>query len=130
MSIRSQGEIEAAVCDVVARFQQEYLGRGPRGIHTHLVDNKVFVHLEGVLSAAEQRLIDGGDPLTGRGAELLRQFRNHLVLTGRPLLESLVRAATGANPVCVHHDISTLTGEEMIVVTLASAPRIRERRRR
>ena len=58
-AIKSQGEIEAAVCDAVARFQQEFMGRGPRSIHAHLVENRLFVHLEGVLTAAEQRLIEG-----------------------------------------------------------------------
>ena len=42
---------EAAVCDAVSRFQQEFMGRGPRAIHTHLVENRLFVHLEGVLTA-------------------------------------------------------------------------------
>ena len=49
-ALKSQGEIEAAVCDAVARFQQEFMGRGPRHVHTHLIENKLFVHLEGVLT--------------------------------------------------------------------------------
>ena len=28
--MKSQGEIEAAICDVVSRFEQEYMGRGPK----------------------------------------------------------------------------------------------------
>lgn len=129
---RSQGEIEAAVCDVIARFQQEYMGRGPRDIHTHLIDNKLFVHLQGVLTAAEQRLIEshGNGNGNGRGAELLKQLRSHLVLTGRPLLEKLVGDVTGARPVSVHHDISTATGEEVIVFTLSAVPSVRDRKRR
>jgi uncharacterized protein YbcI len=127
---RSQGEIEAAICDVIARFQQEYMGRGPRDIHTHLIDNKLFVHLQGVLTAAEQRLIESHASGNGRGAELLKQLRSHLVLTGRPLLEKLVEDVTGAQPVSVHHDISTATGEEVIVFTLAAVPSVREKKRR
>ena len=61
---RSQGEIEAAVCDAVARFQQEYMGRGPRHVHAHLVDNRVFVHLEGVLTAAEPAPAPGREAAT------------------------------------------------------------------
>jgi len=127
---RSQGEIEAAVCDVIARFQQEYMGRGPRDIHTHLIDNKLFVHLQGV--PAEERLMEPSSPGNGngRGIELLKQLRSHLVLTGRPLLERLVEDVTGTQPVSVHHDISTATGEEVIVFTLAAVPNVRERKRR
>ena len=129
-AIKSQGEIEAAVCDVISRFQQEYLGRGPRDIHTHLIENKLFVHLQGVLTAAEQRLIESHANGNGRGAELLKQLRSHLVLTGRPMLEKLVRDATGEQPVSVHHDISTATGEEVIVFTLSAVPSVRGRRRK
>jgi len=132
--MKSQGEIEAAVCDAVARFQQEYMGRGPRNVHAHLVENRVFVYLEGVLTAAEQRLLDGnGDGNgngNGRGAELLKQLRTHLVLAGRPMLESLVRDAAGSAPISVHHDISPVTGEEVIVLTLAASPACRDKRRK
>ena len=124
---KSQGEIEAAVCDAVARFQQEYMGRGPRHVHTHLVDNKLFVHLDGVLTAAEQRLMESHGNGNGRGAELLKQLRSHLVLAGKTLLDTLVRDATGAQPVSVHHDISATTGEEVLVFTLSAAPRCRGR---
>ena len=134
--LRSQGEIEAAVCDAVARFQQEYMGRGPRHVHTHLIDNKLFVHLEGVLTAAEQRLMDSHSSGNGRGAELLKQLRSHMVLAGKVMLDTLVREATGAQPVSVHHDISPTTGEEVLIFTLASSPQFRcrgtahDRRRR
>ena len=128
--MKSQGEIEAAVCDAVSRFQQEYLGRGPRHVHAHLVENRLFVHLEGVLTAAEQRLLASDGHENGRGAELLKQLRSQLVLAGRPMLESLVRDAAGSPPVNVHHDISPVTGEEVIVLTLAQAPVCRDRRRR
>ena len=123
--MKSQGEIEAAVCDAVSRFQQEYMGRGPRNVHAHLIDNRLFVHLEGVLTAAEQRLLDGDGVANGRGAELLKQLRNQLVLAGRPMLESLVRDAAGSAPISVHHDISPTTGEELLVFTLAAAPQCR-----
>jgi uncharacterized protein YbcI len=126
---KSQGEIEAAVCDAVARFQQEYMGRGPRHVHTHLVDNKLFVHLDGVLTAAEQRLMESHGNGNGRGAELLKQLRSHLVTAGRPILESLLHDATGTPTVGMHYDISPTTGEEVLVLTLASAPECRPRRR-
>ncbi|MEI7781409.1 MAG: DUF2294 domain-containing protein [Planctomycetota bacterium] len=119
---KSQGEIEAAVCDAVSRFQQEYMGRGPRHVHAHLFDNRLFVHLEGVLTAVEERLMESCESGNGRGAELLRQLRSHLVLSGRPMLDKLVQEATGTLPVSVHHDISTITGEELIVFSLAEAP--------
>jgi uncharacterized protein YbcI len=88
------------------------------------------VHLRGVLSAAEQRLIECHGDAGVRGADLVRQFRSHLVLMGRPVLEALVARATGTATVNLHHDISTATGEELIVLTLASAPDCRPCRTR
>jgi uncharacterized protein YbcI len=127
---KSQGEIEAAVCDAISRFQQEYMGRGPRHVHTHLVDNMLFVRLQGVLTAAEQRLIELRNDDNGRGAEIVKQFRSHLVTTGRPLLERMVHDVTGTPTINLHHDISAATGEEVIVFTLASPPECRDRRRK
>ena len=93
--IRSQGEIEAAVCDAVSRFQQEFMGRGPKHVHAHLVENRLFVHLEGVLTAAEQRLLDGSGAGNGKGAELLKQLRSQLVIAGRQVLDKLVCGVAG-----------------------------------
>ena len=103
------------------------MGRGPRHVHTHLIENKLFVHMEGVLTAAEQRLMDAHSNGNGRGAELLKQLRSHLVVAGKALLDTLVRDATGAQPVSVHHDISPTTGEEVLVFTLSAAPQCRGR---
>ena len=127
---KSQGEIEAAVCDAISRFQQEYMGRGPRHVHTHLVDNMLFVRLQGVLTAAEQRLMELRDDDNGRGAEIVKQFRSHLVTTGRQMLERLVQDVTGTPTINLHHDISAATGEEVIVFTLASPPACRDRRKK
>lgn len=128
--MKSQGEIEAAVCDAVSRFQQEFMGRGPRRVHAHLVENRLFVHLDGVLTVAEERLMEAREDGDVRGADLLKQLRSHLVLAGRPMLDSLVQHATGTPPISVHHDISAVTGEEVIVLTLATAPVCRGRSRR
>lgn len=128
--MRSQGEIEAAVGDAIARFQQEFMGRGPRHVQAHLVENRVFVHLEGVLTAAEERLMAGGAAADGRAAELLKQLRSRLVTAGRSELEMLVHEAAGCPPVNLHHDISPSTGEEVIVITLAATPVCRFRKAR
>jgi hypothetical protein len=35
--MKTPGEMEAAVCDGIKRFEQDYMGRGPRDIHSHLL---------------------------------------------------------------------------------------------
>ncbi len=143
--MKSQGEIEAAVCDGISRFQQEFVGRGPRDIHSHLVGNLLVVRLQGVLTPAERQLLappvsagvgDDGDVKTGgngngngNGRSLLKQMRAHMVAVGRSKLAEIVEMAVGVKLVSVHHDISTITGEEMIVFSLSEPPACRPKRK-
>jgi uncharacterized protein YbcI len=126
--LRTQGEIEAAICQGMSRFQQEYMGRGPKDIHGHLVGDLLLVRLQGVLTAAEQHLVKSLAPEKSRN--LLKEVRTHLIEVARPMLEAMVEAEAGVSVVSLHHDISTVTGEEIVVFTLAQAPALREDGRR
>ena len=55
--MKTQGEIEAAICEGVNRFEQEYMGRGPKEIHAHLFGDCLVIRLQGVLTAAEKQLV-------------------------------------------------------------------------
>jgi uncharacterized protein YbcI len=125
--MKTQGEIEAAICEGISRFEQEYMGRGPKDIHAHLIGDLLVVRLRGVLTAAEQQLVKTLPADKGRG--LLKQVRTQLMETARPALETMVRDMTGAKVVSLHHDISTVTGEEVVLFTLASPPVFREAKR-
>jgi uncharacterized protein YbcI len=125
--MKSQGEIEAAIAEGLNRFEQEYMGRGPKNVRAHLIGDLVVVRLEGVLTAAEQHLVKALPAEKGR--DLLKQVRTHLIETARPLVEAMVQDVTGVKVLSLHHDISTLTGEEVIVFTLAGEPAWREKTR-
>jgi uncharacterized protein YbcI len=118
--MKSQGEIEAAICELISRFEQQYMGRGPKDIRTWLLGDLLVVRLQGVLTAAEQQLVKSGPP--GKGRDLLKQVRTQLVEAARPLLVAMVEGATGGKVVSLHHDISTVTGEEVVLFTLAESP--------
>ena len=122
--MKTQGEIEAAICEGISRFEQEYMGRGPKDIHADLLGDLLLVRLQGVLTAAEQQLVKTLPSDTGRG--LLKQVRTQLMETARPALETMVQDITGAKVVSLHHDISTVTGEEVVLFTLATPPVFRE----
>jgi uncharacterized protein YbcI len=122
--VRTQGEIEAAISEAVARFEQDYMGRGPKDIHVHLLGDLLVVRLQGVLTAAEQHLVKSLTPEKGR--DLLKQVRTHLIETARPFLEATVQEITGVKVLTLHHDISTITGEEVVLFTLARSPDVRE----
>ena len=126
--MKSQGEIEAAICEGISRFEQEFMGRGPKDIHAHLIDDLLVVRLQGVLTAAEQHLVKTLPAENGRN--LLKQVRTQLIETARPLLEAMVQDVTGIKSVSMHHDISTTTGEEVVLFSLAESPVFRETKRR
>jgi uncharacterized protein YbcI len=125
--INAQGEIEAAVCLSISRHQQNYMGRGPKRICAHLIGDLLMVRLQGVLTPSEQRLAQLL-PNT-RGRSLLKQVRTQLIEAARPTLESMMYEATGVEVVSLHHDISTVTGEEVMLFTLTKPPHCRELRK-
>ncbi len=126
--MKTQGEIEAAICAGITRFEQEYMGRGPKDIRAHLIDDLLVVRLQGVLTAAEQHLVKSLPAEKGR--DLLKQVRTHLLETARPILEQMVREVTGMKVLSMHHDISTVTGEEVVLFTLCEPVIVRETRRK
>jgi uncharacterized protein YbcI len=126
--MKTQGEIEAAICEGMSRFEQEYMGRGPKDIRAHLVDDLVVVRLKGVLTAAEQHLVKTLPAEKGR--DLLKQVRTHLIETARPLMEAMVQDIAGVKVLSLHHDISTSTGEEVVLFTLVKIPNFREAKKR
>ena len=126
--MRTQGEIEAAISEGIARFEQEYMGRGPKDIHAHLIGDLLVVRLQGVLTAAEQQLVKSLPVEKGR--DLLKQVRTQLIEAARPIMEGMVQEATDVQVLSLHHDISTRTGEEVVLFTLAQAPDVREARQK
>jgi uncharacterized protein YbcI len=126
--MKSRGEIEAAICEGIGRFEQDYMGRGPKHVHAHLIGDLLVVRLKGVLTAAEQHLVQSLPAEKGR--DLLKQVRTHLIETARPLMEAMVRDVTGVTVLSLHHDVSTATGEEVVLFTLADVPAVRDVRKR
>jgi uncharacterized protein YbcI len=126
--MKTQGEIEAAISEGMSRFEQDYMGRGPKDIHAHLLGDFLVVRLQGVLTPAEQHLAKSLP--TENGWDLLKQVRTHLIETARPIMEGMVEKVTGVKVLSLHHDISTLTGEEVVLFTLARSPDCREAKMR
>jgi uncharacterized protein YbcI len=126
--MRTQGEIEAAVCEGISCFEQEYMGRGPKDIHTYLIGDLLVIRLQGVLTAAQQHLVQSLSAEKGRG--LLKQVRTQLIETARPVMQAMVQEITGVKMLSLHHDISTITGEEIVLFTLAEPPVVRETKKK
>ena len=111
---QSKGQIEAAISKAMIQFEREHMGRGPRDARTWLIQDMVLVRLLGVLTPAEEKLAQEPE-----GKTLLKQVRTQLIESSRPLLESIVLDITGVPVTSLHSDISTRTGERIILLTMA-----------
>ncbi|WP_254510244.1 DUF2294 domain-containing protein [Anatilimnocola floriformis] len=126
--MKTLGEIEAAVCEGISRFEQEYMGRGPKHISAHLLGDLLVIRLQGVLTSAEQHLVTTLPPEKGR--DLLKQVRTQLIEIARPKLDTMIQGIVGVRSLSLHHDISTITGEEVVIFTLSEVPQCREAKKK
>ncbi|HEX2959510.1 MAG TPA: DUF2294 domain-containing protein [Chitinispirillaceae bacterium] len=117
---KTKGQIEAEISDAMTRFEKEYMGRGPLETKTYLVEDMVLVRLKGVLTKAEHKLIKS-DRNT-RARELIKQVRIELIEDGRAILEDMLKGILRRKVKSLHTDISTETGEKMILFTLDRPP--------
>jgi uncharacterized protein YbcI len=113
---KSKGQIEAQISEALIKFEKEYMGRGPDETKTYLVDDMVVVRLQRVLTPAEKQLAKSNESTKGR--VLVKQVRTELLEKARPLLEKAISEITCRKVISLHTDISTVTGERIIVFTL------------
>ncbi len=117
----TEAESQAAICACFVRFQADYLGWRSERIHAHFLKDLLVIRVIGGLTRAECQLAKAASPDKGR--DLIKQVRKQLLETARPILESMVHEVAGVKAKSMHHDISTVTGEEVVAFSLAEAPR-------
>jgi uncharacterized protein YbcI len=122
MMAKTKTELESEITQAVIRFEKEFMGRGPIETRTFILEDLVVVRLKGVLTPAELKLAAATD--NQRGRHLLKEVRQELLDRGRPLLEATIRDILGVAIRSLHTDISTKTGERIIVFSLAARPRL------
>ena len=122
MTPKTKGQLEAEICEAIIRFEKEFMGRGPLETKAYIIDDMVLVRLRNVLTQAELKLATAPDSKDGR--DLLKRVRLTLLEQGRPLLEEAVENVLGVRVKSLHTDISTVTGERVILFSLASSPAI------
>ena len=115
--MKGKTAIESEISDAITKFEKEYMGRGPLATQSFVVENMIVVRLMGVLTPAELQLVKATN--TDRGRNLVKEVRIELLEKGRPLLEAVVEAITGLKLISLHTDISTRTGERLIVFTMS-----------
>jgi uncharacterized protein YbcI len=120
MGAKTKGQYESEISEAVIKFEKEFMGRGPLETKTYIIDDIVLVRLKNVLTQAELKLANAEDRSDGR--ELIKRVRIALLEQGRPLLEAAVEKILNIKVKSLHTDISTVTGERVILFSLESAP--------
>ncbi len=115
---KAKGLIEAEISEAIIKFEKEYMGRGPDEAKTYIIDDLLVIRLQRVLTPAEQQLAKSDGDVKGRS--LIKQVRRELLEKARPLLEVMVWDITGRKVTSLHTDISTQSGERIIIFTLDS----------
>jgi len=113
MSEKTKGQIEALISEAIIKFEKEYMGRGPTETKTYIIKDMIFVRLKGVLTPAEEQLAK-----TAEGADLIKRTRVQLLEGARLLLENIIADITACQIKSLHTDISTKTGERIVIFTL------------
>ena len=121
MNKKTRGQLEAEISEAIIKFEKEFMGRGPLETKAYIIDDMVLVRLKNVLTQAELRLADNVNRQDGR--ELIKRIRITLLEQGRPLLEESVAKILDVNVRSLHTDISTVTGERVILFSLAGPPK-------
>ena len=106
----TKGQTEAKISEAVSKFEIEHMGRGPKQIKTSICQDLIIVRLKGFLSPSEKKLAENP-----QGVELLKKVRSTLFESSRENLELLVKEAINVNIVSTHSDVSTKSGEKVIV---------------
>lgn len=109
----TKGQLEAKICEIVSKFEVVYLGRGPKTIRSYIIGDMILVRMISYLSQSEQKLAS-----TEKGISIFKEMKSHLFEEGREVLIGMLKEAFDIEVVSTHMDISTKTGEKMIILTL------------
>ncbi len=113
MTRRTRGEVEAEFTRAMIKFEKEHLGRGPLDARTFFIQDMILVRLRGILTPAEMQVAR-----TREGQGLVKEMRRQLFEASRPVIEAIVTEVVGVKTVSLHTDMSTQTGERVIVLTV------------
>lgn len=110
---KTRGQSEAEFTKAMIKLEREYLGRGPADARTFFIKDMILVRLSGILTPAEIKLCETKD-----GRQLVKETRRQLFESSREMIEQMVRDITDCQLISLHTDMSTQTGERIVVLTV------------
>lgn len=110
----TKGSLEAEISKTLTQWEKDFLGRGSVSVKTDILRDMLVVSLSGVLTPAEYKLCDAKEGLLA-----VKRMRSDLVESGREFLGNVIQELTGEEVTSFHTDISTHTGERIMVFRLS-----------
>ncbi|WP_066304258.1 DUF2294 domain-containing protein [Bacillus sp. FJAT-29814] len=110
---KSKGSIEAEISKALTQWEKSYLGRGSIAVKTDILRDMVIVTLNGILTPAEYALCKDKEGLLS-----IKMTRNSLVESGEADIKQIIFSITGQEVTSFYTDISTQTGERVMVFKL------------
>lgn len=109
----TKGALEAEISKALTQWEKDYLGRGSVSVKTDILRDMLIVSLSGVLTPAEYKVCD-----TTEGLLSVKRMRSDLVESGREFIGDVIKKLTGEEVKSFHTDLSTKTGERIMVFRL------------
>lgn len=110
----TKGQLEAEISRALTQWEKDFLGRGSVTVKTDILRDMVIVILQGILSPAEYKLSETKDGLMS-----IKKIRSDLVESGRDMLGEIIKEKTGEEVILFHTDLSTKTGERIMIFKLS-----------
>ena len=110
---KTKGIYESEISKAITQWEKDFLGRGSLSVKTDILRDMIIVNLQGILTPAEYRVCE-----TNEGLLNIKRTRSELVESGQDDLNDLIFEITGVKVSSFHSDLSTVTGERVIVFKL------------
>jgi uncharacterized protein YbcI len=112
---KSKGTFEAEISKALTHWEKDYLGRGSISVKSDILRDMVVVTLHRILTPAEYSLCRDKEGLLS-----VKKNRNSWVESGQKDLKEIILTITNQEVVSFHTDISTNTGERVMIFKLSS----------
>ena len=110
---KTKGIYESEISKAITQWEKDFLGRGSLSVKTDILRDMVIVSLQGILTPAEYRVCKTNEALLN-----IKRTRSELVESGEEDLSRIIKDLTGLNVKSFHSDLSTITGERVMIFKL------------
>ncbi|TXC91865.1 DUF2294 domain-containing protein [Metabacillus litoralis] len=115
MTTTSKGTIEAEISKEITQWEKDFLGRGSITVKSDILRDMIIINLKGILTPAEYVVSETKDGLLS-----IKRTRTACVESGVENLKGIILNITGEKVKSFHTDISTSTGERIMVFKLTN----------